>query len=235
MAFVATLGASNANSYITAAEAATLLADIPESEGLSEWLQLVQEDQEKTLVAATFSIEPLNWKGTICSAEQSLSWPRQINHDGRYTTCSTLPYDLKLATAYTAAFLGQLGGYTQIGPGGGVVSTTDEDPIPGLSPKALTGYQKVSFAKGAIELTLADPSKMQLATSELPTFALTLLAKYVKGSGGLTISTKSVRSVAGLRNTFIGLPGLNAAFESILAVRDGRIFAAPGRSLLDLP
>jgi hypothetical protein len=235
MAFVATLGADNANSYITAAEATTLLADIPESEGLSEWLNLIDADKQKTLVAATYSIDPLNWKGTICSSTQSLAWPRQISHDGRYTICTALPYDLKLAASYMAAYMGQLGGYTQIGPGGGSVASSDEDPIPGLSPQALAGYEKVSFGKGALELTLADPSKMQLATTQLPIFAVNLLAKYIKGAGGVTISTKTVRSVAGLRNSFIGIPGLSAAFENALALRDGKIFAAPGHSLLDLP
>lgn len=229
MAFVSALGAENANSYISVADADSLNADLPQSDGIAEWINLIPSDKEKTLIAATFSIEPLPWKGLICSTTQNLSWPRKIQHDRRITGCSVLPYDFRLAVAYTAAFMGQLGGYIKVAEGGGRAPLSDSEPIPGLSPTDLVGYEKVSLGNGALELTLADSGKIQSGAQYLPPFATDLLVKYVKNAGGLTAIQYSVPHVAGLRVPFISGVG-RGSFQVI----DGRIYAASGKSLLSL-
>lgn len=227
MAFVSTLGASNANSYISVAEAEALIADLPQSDGLSDWSNLIDGDKEKTLVAATFSIEPLPWRGTICSTTQNLAWPRQVEHDSKITLCTALPYDFTLAVAYTAAYMGQVGGYMQVAPGGGAVPPSGSEAIPGLTPSDLEGYEKVSLGKGAIELTLAKPSEIQSGTQYLPPFATDLLAKYVAVTDGLTSKKVSIPRVAGIRVPFISSPGIGRRFQII----DGRLYAPPGKSL----
>lgn len=232
MAFVSTLGSSSANSFISDTRAAELLGDLPLSDGLSDWLSLVQGDKQKTLVAASFSILPLPWKGNICSTSQNLPWPRVISYDGKLTECSLLPYDFEMAVAYTAAYMGQLGGYIQIAPGGGSAPPSGTDAIPGLTPEDLKGYEKVSLGKGAIELTLASPNTIQTGVQYLPSFATDLLAKYVRGSGGFGTVKMNVRSVAGVRAPFISSPGTHSSGGFVL--RNGKLFAEIG-SLQDLP
>jgi hypothetical protein len=230
MAFVSTLGAENANSYISVAEADTLIGELPQSDGIAEWINLISADKEKTLIASTFSIDPLPWKGGVCSASQSLAWPRRISYDRRTTSCSALPYDFKLAVAYVAAFMGQLGGYIQVAEGGGKANTSLEEAIPGLTPTDLEGYEKVSLGNGALELTLAQPGKIQTGSQYLPPFASDILSKYTTIINGITASKFNVPSAAGLRAPFISRGSLGK-FREV----DGRIYAAEGYSLLDLP
>jgi hypothetical protein len=63
MAFVSTLGAPDANSYLSVAKATTLLSELPASTGVSSWLALTNTQKEQSLVAATMAINPLHWKG----------------------------------------------------------------------------------------------------------------------------------------------------------------------------
>jgi hypothetical protein len=229
MAFVSTLGAENANSYISVAEADSLIGDLPQSDGIAEWLGLIPTDKEKTLIAATFSIDPLPWKGLVCSSTQNLAWPRKIVYDRRVTLCDSLPYHFKLAVAYTAAFMGQLGGYIKVAEGGGRAPISDSEAIPGLTPNDLVGYEKVSLGSGAVELTLADPGKIQTGAQYLPPFATDLLVKYIQKLGGLATIKQSIPTVAGIRVPFISRGG-----GSDFQVVDGRIYAGYGKSLLDL-
>ena len=229
MAFVSTLGAESANSYISVAEADSLVGDLPQSDGIAEWLALIPSDKEKTLIAATFSIDPLPWKGVICSTTQNLAWPRKIVYDRRTTFCDSLPYHLKLAVAYTAAFMGQAGGYIKVAEGGGSAPASDSEAIPGLTPTDLVGYEKVSLGKGAIELTLADPAKIQTGSQYLPPFATDLLYKYLENVGGLTAVKQDIPTVAGIRVPFISGPR-GRSFQLI----DGRVYAGYGKSLLDM-
>jgi hypothetical protein len=232
VAFVSALGSSTANSFISVATAVERLGELPLSDGLSDWLSLIAGDQQKTLVASTFSILPLPWKGTICSTDQNLPWPRVICHDGKVTECSFLPYDFEMAVAYTAAYMGQLGGYMQIAPGGGSAPANGTDAIPGLTPEDLKGYEKVSLGKGAIELTLATPNSIQTGVQYLPSFATDLLSKYIKGTGGFSTVKMNVQSVAGVRRPFISGSGLYASTRFVM--RNGKLFAESG-SLQDLP
>lgn len=203
MAFISTLGATNANSYISASRATTVLSDLPVSDGVTEWLSLIDADKQKTLVAATLSIDPLPWKGSVCSESQNLAWPRVVNFDGRYTVCESLPYDLELATAYTAAFMGNQGGYTAVSSGGGPETVPGLTPLPGLSPQELAGYEQVSLAKGEVNLKLANPNAMPSGVMYVPPFASDLLSKYLKGRSGITVARMRSDSMARIAAPFL--------------------------------
>ena len=114
MAFVSTIGASDANSFLSVARATTLLGELPVSAGITAWLALTSTQKEQTLVAATMAVNPLKWKGTVATQEQSLSWPRRMKVDGRVLPYDELPIDFEIAVAYMAAFLGSGGGLSLI-------------------------------------------------------------------------------------------------------------------------
>ena len=202
MAFDATLGGASSNSLLTEVRAIELLSDLPASTGINEWLNFSTEEQQQTLVASTFSINPLPWKGAICGDIQALAWPRVIEVDGRSTVCEYLPRDVELATAYTAAFMGKEGGYVGVGTGGGE-SETDSAPFPGLTPADLAGYEQVDLGNGALRLRLTEQSEFKTGFGFIPAFAADLLRKYVQASGGWGSSRISVSSTARLYQPYI--------------------------------
>ena len=141
MAFVSTLGASNANSFLSVAAATTLLNELPVSAGITAWIALTATQKEQTLVAATMSINPLRYKGRVATAEQSLSWPRLIKIDGRQLASDDLPLDFEVAVAYMAAYLGSSGGYTAVKyKDQGDVPQTGIDYIPPFAMDILSRY-----------------------------------------------------------------------------------------------
>ena len=170
MAFVSTLGASDANSYLSVAKATTLLSELPASFGVSAWLALTNTQKEQSLVAAAMAINPLRWKGQPASSEQSLAWPRRIVADYHFAPDDELPIDFGVAVAYMAAFLGSSGGYTGIpNADGGATryknSEYDEVTLGGTS-EGLT----VKFNKNQVT---------QAGMSFIPPFSMDIFARYM--------------------------------------------------------
>lgn len=168
MAFVSTLGATNANSYLSVARAISLAGDLPGSDGLNAWIALSSADKEKTLVTATLVINSLRWKGRPVTQEQSLAWPRRIIADNRSLSTEELPLDFEFAIVYMAAFLGQNGGYTAVtaGDGGSALLATNQ-------------YQEVELGDGALRVKLRTDDSAQSGLEYIPPFSMDILRKYV--------------------------------------------------------
>lgn len=121
---VATPGASNANSFLTLAEALAYFAERIE---IPEWEDA--DSQEALLIMATrqmvnfyspsrklvrvmppgqsyYLIRP-TWTGSVATATQSLPWPRSGMYDrnGNAILSTVIPDDLKFATAELAGHL----------------------------------------------------------------------------------------------------------------------------------
>lgn len=169
MAFVSTLGATNANSFVSVARATSLLGELPASPGITTWLALGDTAKERSLVAASMVINPLKWKGTVATAEQSLAWPRFIKIDGRVLPNDELPLDFEIAVAYMAAFLSSTGGYTGIPAGndGGVTLQQNDQ------------YSEVELGSGALRVKYKDDDSAQSGFEFIPPFAMDILSKYI--------------------------------------------------------
>ena len=170
MAFVSTLGAVNANSYLSVARATTLLSELPASVGVSAWLTLTTTQKEQSLVAATMSINPLHWKGQPATSEQSLAWPRRVAADYYYAPEDELPVDFEIGVAYMAAFLGTNGGYTGIsGTDGGATryknSEYDEVTLGGTSEGLIVKFNKDQMS--------------QTGMLFIPPFSMDIFARYM--------------------------------------------------------
>ena len=170
MAFVSTLGAVNANSYLSVARATTLLSELPASVGVSAWLTLTSTQKEQSLVAATMSINPLHWKGQPATSEQSLAWPRRVAADYYYAPEDELPVDFEIGVAYMAAFLGTNGGYTGIsGTDGGATryknSEYDEVTLGGTSEGLIVKFNKDQMS--------------QTGMLFIPPFSMDIFARYM--------------------------------------------------------
>lgn len=168
MAFVSTLGASDANSYLSVAEATALLNDIAPSDGVLDWLNLSEGQKQKTLVNATFAINPLQWKGRPASREQSLAWPRLLIGDYYYSQIDELPLDFKTGVAYMAAFLGVNGGYTAI---------TDDDG--GSTRRKNSEYEEVELGDGDLRVKFDKSYNAQTGALFIPPYSMDIFTKYM--------------------------------------------------------
>ena len=93
---VATAGATNANSFITAAEGDTF-ADA--RLGTLAWSSASADDKARSLVMATNGLETLEYIGTRAATTQALSWPRENAKCGdKSYTKTEIPDEVKLAT-----------------------------------------------------------------------------------------------------------------------------------------
>ena len=168
MAFVSTLGAANANSFLSVARATTLLGELPVSPGITAWLALSDTQKQQSLVAATMTINPLKWKGYVADDTQSLSWPRRIKIDGRQLATDELPLDFEIAVAYVAAFLGSDGGYTSVAVGDG-----------GSSLRSTNQYEEVELGDGALRVKFKQGDIPQTGVDYIPPFAMDILYRYM--------------------------------------------------------
>lgn len=168
MAFVSTLGASDANSYLSVAKATTLLSELPESPGIVAWLALTTTQQERSLVAATMTINPLQWKGQPSSTEQSLAWPRRIIADYYFAPEDELPVDFEIGVAYMAAFLGTTGGYTGI-----------PDADGGAKRYKNSEYEEVELGDGGLRVKFRTDSMSQTGALFIPPFSMDIFSRYM--------------------------------------------------------
>lgn len=168
MAFVSTLGASDANSYLSVAKATTLLSDLPASSGVAAWLTLTTAQKERSLVAATMAINPLQWKGQPASSEQSLAWPRRIIADYYYAPEDELPVDFEIGVAYMAAFLGTNGGYTGI-----------PDFDGGAKRYKNSEYEEVELGRGDLRVKFKSTEMSQSGMLFIPPFSMDIFARYM--------------------------------------------------------
>ncbi len=103
MALNATLGASDANSYVTLAEAEIYFADRMHA---SAWEALTDEVKSSLLISSSQMLDwYIKWKGTKVIVAQSMQWPRTgaIRPDGTEIDDGVLPPEVKTAT-YEQAF-----------------------------------------------------------------------------------------------------------------------------------
>lgn len=168
MAFVSTLGASDANSFLSVARASSLLGELPASAGITAWLALTTTQKEQSLVAATMTINPLKWKGYVADASQSLAWPRLIKVDGRQLPTDELPIDFEISVAYVAAFLGSSGGYTAVAANDG-----------GANLRSTNQYDEVELGDGALRVKFKQGDIPQTGVDYIPPFAMDILQRYI--------------------------------------------------------
>lgn len=94
----ASAGASDANSYVTVAEADAYFA---ESFGRTLWATREPSDKEILVIQASRSLDMyMTWSGFKSSPSQSMEWPRSNAYDkiGLLYDSATIPAPIKFAT-----------------------------------------------------------------------------------------------------------------------------------------
>lgn len=93
---VATVGASNANSYLSVAAAGDL-ANL--YLGTLQWAGASADDKARSLIMATRYLDELKWVGSRASSTQALAWPRMdASCDEKTYGDAVIPPELQQAT-----------------------------------------------------------------------------------------------------------------------------------------
>lgn len=202
-------------SYVDVEEAITLLSALPQSPGIASWLDMSETEQEQSLYAATKVLDCLNWAGHKCTCEQELQWPRLIRTGCCYTKCEEIPQDIKLATAFLAAYMGAEGGFTSIPSGGGGTTTAAA-----LEPfdQVTVGPIQVKMRQG---MTYGDDFSSNIGS--IPAFVADLLRNYLNafGAGQGTLVRDSIAKACG---HYIGSP----AYSGTMILRNGKVYPRIG-------
>lgn len=102
---IADVGASNANSYVTVAQADSYFSD---SFGRSLWISSSQTDREAAVITASRTLDMyMTWEGYQATTSQSMEWPRSGTYDktGRSYANDIIPGPVRFATFELAYFI----------------------------------------------------------------------------------------------------------------------------------
>jgi hypothetical protein len=92
----ATVGASDANSYLSVAAADSIASTMLST---LEWGTATTDDKGKALIAATRYLDQLDWIGTKTSTTQALLWPREDATCGEKDYANNvIPDEIKYST-----------------------------------------------------------------------------------------------------------------------------------------
>lgn len=215
-AFNCIVGSNLANSYVCLGEAERLLLAMPQSPGVKGWLQLTPEQKQQSLVASTLVLDALNWAGCKCDCQQSLQWPRKMMDCMCGSSCDEIPYQIQLATAYMAAFMGEQGGFLAISASG----SSGGGSVAGLEPFAevTVGPIKVKMKEG---VTYGDT----LATNigQIPPFVADLIRNYLNAFGARQ-GYMGRKSIARAWGGYIG----SSAYTGSMYLRGGKVYPRVG-------
>jgi hypothetical protein len=127
---VATVGATNANCYISRTDAQTYFDGRLK---VDEWTNASNDDKDRSLIMATGRLDQEEWRGGKYTNEQALKWPRHTTFDdsGYPYLTTAIPdvvedatCELALVMLKSPTFLADSGleGLEKIGIGSGAVS-----------------------------------------------------------------------------------------------------------------
>lgn len=162
MALNATLGATDANSYVTLEEADAYFEDRMHA---SSWEALDDEVKTSMLVTASQMLDWYSkWKGVKATAEQSMQWPRTdaIRPDGTEIDDDALPPEVPKAV-YEQAF-----------------SSIDSDPT-SVDPLAGIGQLKA----GSLMIKSGPEKPNQTNAKVIPDHVTNILSDLTTGGGGV--------------------------------------------------
>lgn len=159
---VATVGATDANSYLTQ-DAAN---DLIDARGFnSDWTSASYADKNRVIVWATTLLDAEQWKGEPVSNTQALKWPRAYVYtpEGALLSSSVIPSFLKRATAELALALlaadrtadAETSGFTQIKVGDIFLTVNPHDRsavYPPFVRKLIAPYLAAGSSQSGVQL-----------------------------------------------------------------------------------
>lgn len=163
---IATVGAADANSYVTVAQAQEYIDTL--ASGITGWTDAATARQEGALQTATRLIDAtFRWLGLPTYPEQALGFPRSgLELNGQSVNSLTIPRQIKDATSEFARFL--------------LLPTAPESII---SDAAAQGIEKVKA--GSVEVQFTKMEQYDRRLLPIPSYVVALIpSQWYEGGAG---------------------------------------------------
>jgi hypothetical protein len=145
---VATPGAANANSYLTLAEAQTIIDGFVEDGDVTAWATATTDQKNRALFTATQRLDRERFLGARATDTQSLQWPRTgVRKPDTYINTYAVGFPFRITTDYfTDTEIPTQIQYAQV-----VLATYLNNNPDGLGLSGLEDYKSVSI--GSLSVT----------------------------------------------------------------------------------
>jgi len=101
IAINATVGAANANSYLTLTDAQSLIDGLIEDDDVVEWASATTDQKNRALYTAAQRIDRERFLGARATDTQSLQWPRTgVRKPDTYINTYTVGFPFRITTDY---------------------------------------------------------------------------------------------------------------------------------------
>ena len=101
ISIVATVGAANANSYITLAEAQDVVDGLIDDDDVTAWDAATTDQKNRALYTATLRIDRERFLGARATDTQALQWPRTgVKRPDTYVNNYLLGFPYRITTSY---------------------------------------------------------------------------------------------------------------------------------------
>ena len=150
ISIVATVGAANANSYLTLSDAQSLIDGLIEDEDVVAWASATTDQKNRAIYTAAQRIDRERFLGARATDTQALQWPRTgVRKPDTYINTYTVGFPFRITTDY----------YTdteipdQVKKAQAVLSVYLNNNKAGLGLSGLEDYKRVGVGGIAVEPT----------------------------------------------------------------------------------
>jgi hypothetical protein len=98
---VATVGSASANSYLTLADAQTIIDGLVEDADVTAWASATTDQKNRALYTATQRLDRERYLGARATDTQALQWPRTgVRKPDTYINTYTVGFPFRISTDY---------------------------------------------------------------------------------------------------------------------------------------
>ena len=148
IAIVATIGAADANSYLTLAEAQAIIDGFVQDADVTAWASATTDQKNRALFSATQRLDRERFLGARATDTQALQWPRTgVRKPDTYINTYAVGFPFRITTDYyTDTEIPQQVQYAQV-----VLATYLNNNPDGIGLSGLEDYKNVKI--GSIDVT----------------------------------------------------------------------------------
>jgi hypothetical protein len=148
IAIVATIGAADANSYLTLAEAQAIIDGFVQDADVTAWASATTDQKNRALFTATQRLDRERFLGARATDTQALQWPRTgVRKPDTYINTYAVGFPFRITTDYyTDTEIPQQVQYAQV-----VLATYLNNNPDGIGLSGLEDYKNVKI--GSIDVT----------------------------------------------------------------------------------
>jgi len=179
----ATVGSASANSYLTLADAQTIIDGFVEDDDVTAWASATTDQKNRALYTATQRIDRERFLGARVTDTQALQWPRTgVRKPDTYINTYTVGFPFRITTDYyTDTEIPDRIKYAQV-----VLAIYLNNNKDGMALSGLEDYKSVSI--GSLSVTTAGASASATGADRVPPlYERYLTGLRISGPGNFSI------------------------------------------------